>query len=195
MKFELENDTQEGHCSMSIACNRLPSFLPSGPPSIRISEFSLFFILFQKLSDHTKILKHTNVFYHLLLNLTIYSNTWLHLLKHCLLIIWRIFTTNFIFKDVVKKWNWWFFIIDEEDRQLTRIHCCPKATKICLLDFLMQSNHQRIHWRFQLGPVTRLRAKKFKEAFNGLLQDTWAKVDFKRICNNKEQVLINLIHV
>jgi len=103
MKFELENDTQEGHCSMSIACNRLPSFLPSGPPSIRISEFSLFFILFQKLSDHTKILKHTNVFYHLLLNLTIYSNTWLHLLEHCLLIIWRIFTTNFIFKDIVKK--------------------------------------------------------------------------------------------
>ena len=24
-----------------------------------------------------------------------------------------------------------------------------------------------------VGPVTRLRAKKFKEAFNGLLQDTW----------------------
>ena len=46
-----------------------------------------------------------------------------------------------------------------------------------------------------VGPVTRLRAKKFKEAFNGLLQDTWAKVDFKRICNNKEQVVINLIHV
>jgi hypothetical protein len=36
-----------------------------------------------------------------------------------------------------------------------------------------------------VGPVTRLRAKKFKEAFNGLLQDTWAKVDVKRICNNK----------
>jgi hypothetical protein len=46
-----------------------------------------------------------------------------------------------------------------------------------------------------VGPVTRLRAKKFKEAFNGLLQDTWAKVDFNRICNNKEQALINLIHV
>ena len=45
------------------------------------------------------------------------------------------------------------------------------------------------------GSVTRLRAKKFKEAFNGLLQDTWAKVDFKRIFNNKEQALINLIHV
>ena len=46
-----------------------------------------------------------------------------------------------------------------------------------------------------VGPVTRLSAKKFKEPFNGLLQDTWAKVDFKRICNNKDQALINLIHV
>jgi len=46
-----------------------------------------------------------------------------------------------------------------------------------------------------VGSVTRLRAKKFKEAFNGLLKDTWAKVDFKRICNNKEQALINLSHI
>jgi hypothetical protein len=46
-----------------------------------------------------------------------------------------------------------------------------------------------------IGPVTRLKAKKFKEAFNGLLQETWAKVDFKRIYNNKEQALINLINV
>jgi hypothetical protein len=36
-----------------------------------------------------------------------------------------------------------------------------------------------------VGPVTRFRAKKFKEAFNKLLQETWAKVEFKRICNNK----------
>jgi len=43
--------------------------------------------------------------------------------------------------------------------------------------------------------VTRLRAKRFKEAFNGLLQDTWAKMDFKMILNNEEQTLINLIHV
>jgi hypothetical protein len=43
-----------------------------------------------------------------------------------------------------------------------------------------------------VGPVTRLRAKRFKEAFNGLLQNTWAKVDFKRILNNKDQVVINL---
>ena len=46
-----------------------------------------------------------------------------------------------------------------------------------------------------VGPIIRLKAKKFKEAFNGLLQDTWAKVDFKRICNNEEQALINLFHV
>jgi hypothetical protein len=46
-----------------------------------------------------------------------------------------------------------------------------------------------------VGLVTRLRAKRFKEAFNGLLQDTWAKVGFKRILNNEEQTVINLIHV
>jgi hypothetical protein len=43
--------------------------------------------------------------------------------------------------------------------------------------------------------VTKLRAKRFKEVFNGLLQDTWTKVDFKTILNNEEQTLINLIHV
>jgi hypothetical protein len=46
-----------------------------------------------------------------------------------------------------------------------------------------------------VGSITRFRAKKFKKAFNGLLQESWVKVDFKRICNNKEQALINLIHV
>jgi hypothetical protein len=46
-----------------------------------------------------------------------------------------------------------------------------------------------------VGLVTRLGAKRFKEAFNGFLQDTWAKMHFKKILNNKEQVLINLIHI
>jgi hypothetical protein len=46
-----------------------------------------------------------------------------------------------------------------------------------------------------VGLVTRLRAKRFKEVFNGFLQDTWAKMHFKKILNNKEQVLINLIHI
>jgi hypothetical protein len=46
-----------------------------------------------------------------------------------------------------------------------------------------------------VGLVTRLRVKRFKEAFNRLLQDTLAKVDFKRILNNDEKAVINLIHV
>jgi hypothetical protein len=46
-----------------------------------------------------------------------------------------------------------------------------------------------------VGPITRLRAKRFKEAFNRLFQDTWAKMNFKRILNNEEQAVINLIHV
>jgi hypothetical protein len=46
-----------------------------------------------------------------------------------------------------------------------------------------------------VGLVTRLRVKRFKEAFNGLLRDTWAKENFKRVINNEEQALINLIHV
>jgi hypothetical protein len=44
-----------------------------------------------------------------------------------------------------------------------------------------------------VGAVKRLRAKRFKEAFNRLLQ--WARVNFKKILNNKKQALINLIHV
>jgi len=60
---------------------------------------------------------------------------------------------------------------------------------------MMRSNHQRIHWRFQLVQLLGLGLRSSKEAFNGLLQDTWAKISFKRICNNKEQALINLIHI
>jgi hypothetical protein len=43
-----------------------------------------------------------------------------------------------------------------------------------------------------VGPVTKLRAKMFKEAFNGLLQDTWAKVDFKRILITRSKPLLIL---
>jgi hypothetical protein len=46
-----------------------------------------------------------------------------------------------------------------------------------------------------VGLMTRLKVKRFKKAFNRLLQDTWVKVNFKKIINNKEQVLINLINV
>jgi hypothetical protein len=46
-----------------------------------------------------------------------------------------------------------------------------------------------------IGPVTRLMAKILKKAFNRLFQDTWVKVNFKKILNNEVKVLINLIHV
>jgi hypothetical protein len=45
-----------------------------------------------------------------------------------------------------------------------------------------------------LGSITRLRVKRFNETINGLLQDTWAKMNFERISKNEEQTLINLIH-
>jgi hypothetical protein len=46
-----------------------------------------------------------------------------------------------------------------------------------------------------VGPITRAMVKKFKEAFNRLLQDTWMKVDYKRVTTKEEQSLINLIHI
>ena len=46
-----------------------------------------------------------------------------------------------------------------------------------------------------IGPITRFIAKTFNDAINGLLQDTWANVDFERISKNEEKTLINLIHV
>lgn len=48
---------------------------------------------------------------------------------------------------------------------------------------------------FLVGLVTRLKAKRFKEAFNRLLRDTWANVNFKKVINDEEQTLINLTHV
>jgi len=46
-----------------------------------------------------------------------------------------------------------------------------------------------------LVQLIRFRAKRFKEVFNELLQNIWAKMDFKRVLNNEEHALINLIHV
>jgi len=46
-----------------------------------------------------------------------------------------------------------------------------------------------------VGLVTRFRVKRFRKTFNELIQDTWVKVNFKRVKNNEEQALINLIHV
>ena len=46
-----------------------------------------------------------------------------------------------------------------------------------------------------IGPITRVRAKNFNEAFNGLLQDIWANVDYKRTTIQEGQSIINLIYI
>jgi hypothetical protein len=46
---------------------------------------------------------------------------------------------------------------------------------------------------FLVGAITRARVNKFKEAFNGFLQDT-CKMDYKKT-TQEEQALINLIHI
>ena len=51
--------------------------------------------------------------------------------------------------------------------------------------FMMRSNHQRIHWRFQLVQLLGLGLRSLKKL----------SMNFKRIFNKKEQALINLIHV
>ena len=50
---------------------------------------------------------------------------------------------------------------------------------------MMRSNHQMIHWRFQLVQLLGLELTSSKKL----------SMNFKRIFNNKEQALINLIHV
>jgi len=45
------------------------------------------------------------------------------------------------------------------------------------------------------GPITRVRAKNFNEAFNGLLQDIWANMDYKRTTIQEGQSIINLIYI
>ena len=46
-----------------------------------------------------------------------------------------------------------------------------------------------------VGPITRARAKRFKEALNGLIQDTWADSELlkSKISPHEDQGLINII--
>ena len=46
-----------------------------------------------------------------------------------------------------------------------------------------------------VGPITRARARRFKEALNGLIQDTWAdsKLLKPKISPHEDQGLINVI--
>ena len=65
-----------------------------------------------------------------------------------------------------------------------------------------QSNTKRNHannpLEVPIGPITRGRAKKLKEALNALVQNIWSKMDLERLEKFKEyegQPLIHLVQV
>jgi len=59
-------------------------------------------------------------------------------------------------------------------------------------------NHANDPLEVPIGPITRARAKKLKEALNGLVQNIWSKMDLERLGTFKEhegQPLIHLVQV
>ena len=46
---------------------------------------------------------------------------------------------------------------------------------------------------FSSGPITRLRAKSFKEALNGLVQEIWADSRKTKMGSNSNQGLVHVI--
>jgi len=43
------------------------------------------------------------------------------------------------------------------------------------------------------GPITRIRAKRFKEALNGLIQENWANSKKAKMNSNNNQGLVHVI--
>jgi len=58
-------------------------------------------------------------------------------------------------------------------------------------------NHANDPLEVPIGPITRARAKKIKEALNGLVQNIWSKMDLKGLETFKEHegLLIHLVQV
>ena len=59
-------------------------------------------------------------------------------------------------------------------------------------------NHANDPLEVPIGPITRARAKKLKEALNGLVQNIWSKMDLEGLGTFKEhegQPLIHLVQV
>jgi len=59
-------------------------------------------------------------------------------------------------------------------------------------------NHANDPLEVPIGPITRARMKKLKEALNGLVQKIWSKMDlegFETFKEHEGQPLIHLIHV
>ena len=49
------------------------------------------------------------------------------------------------------------------------------------------------HLSLPSGPITRLRAKRFKEALNGLIQENWADSKKIKMGSNNNQGLVHVI--
>jgi len=100
---------------------------------------------------------------------------------------------------MVYKAIWYFNIYIYIYKHLEHAYTSQQVTvfKRCmwLLTSAILTSTPRDTLEVSLDLVTRFRAKRFKEAIKRLLQDIWDNVDFKRISNNEEQALINLIHV
>jgi hypothetical protein len=59
-------------------------------------------------------------------------------------------------------------------------------------------NHAKDPLEVPIGPITRARAKKLKEALNGLVQNIWSKMDLEGLGTFKDhegQPLIHLVQV
>ena len=59
-------------------------------------------------------------------------------------------------------------------------------------------NHANNPLEVPIGPMTRARVKKLKEALSGLVQNIWSKMDLKEYRTSKEhegQPLIHLVQV
>jgi len=56
-------------------------------------------------------------------------------------------------------------------------------------------NHANNPLKVPTGPITRARAKKLKEALNGLVQNIWSKMDLEGLGTFKEHEVQPLIHL
>jgi hypothetical protein len=56
-------------------------------------------------------------------------------------------------------------------------------------------NHASDPLKVLIGPITRARAKKLKEAFNGLVENIWSKMDLEGLGTFKEHEGQSLIHL
>ena len=59
----------------------------------------------------------------------------------------------------------------------------------------MRINKLKDPFQVPIGPITRARSKKIKEALNGLIQEIWAdsKIGHSKLGPKKDEGIINLI--